>query len=110
MTMFPNKWQDESNKHIELLQDAIKGLRAEIEIMKLEKQLFKECKSCDFNCSITYQITNDYSIEIYKGYKEDYKEDYKKVFYTDGHTKRKKAIKKALKFLDSLKVEVDPSK
>lgn len=32
--MFPNRWQEESNKHIELLQDMIKGLRAEIEILK----------------------------------------------------------------------------
>jgi hypothetical protein len=32
--MFPNEWQEESNKHIELLQDVIKGLRAEIEILR----------------------------------------------------------------------------
>ena len=39
---------------------------------------------------------NDYSIEIYKGYKSSYEV----IFYTDGHTDKKQAIKKALRFLN----------
>lgn len=67
--------------------------------MKIETQLFKECEARAFNCSITYQKINDYSIEIYKGYGESYR----KIFYTDGHLKPEKAIRKALKFLKPLK-------
>lgn len=63
--------------------------------MKKAKQLMSECMSRRLNCSITFQRMNDYSVEIYTGYKETYK----KVFYTDGHTQPKKAIRKALKFL-----------
>jgi len=56
-----------------------------------------ECISRNLHCSITYQKINDYSVEIYRGYKTRYE----KVFYTDGHIKPKKAIKKALKFLSN---------
>jgi hypothetical protein len=45
--------------------------------MKIETQLFDECKSRDFNCSLTYQRINDFSVEIYKGYKDAYQQ----VFY-----------------------------
>ena len=40
--------------------------------------------------------SNDYSIEIYKGYKLSYE----LIFYTDGNTDKKQAIKKALRFLN----------
>ena len=63
--------------------------------MKIETQLFDECKSRNFNCSLTYQQINDFSVEIYKGYKDTYQQ----VFYTDGHLEKSIAIKKALKFL-----------
>ena len=63
--------------------------------MKRETQLFDECKSRACNCSLTYQSINDYSVEIYRGYKSSYQQ----VFYTDGHLKKSIAIKKALKFI-----------
>jgi hypothetical protein len=63
--------------------------------MKIETQLFAECKSRALNCSLTYQSINDYSIEIYRGYKSNYQ----KVFFTDGHIDKSKAIRKALKYL-----------
>ena len=40
--------------------------------------------------------SNNYSIEIYKGYKSSYEV----IFYTDGNTDKKQAIKKALRFLN----------
>ena len=40
--------------------------------------------------------SNNYSIEIYKGYKSYYE----LIFYTDGNTDKKQAIKKALRFLN----------
>jgi hypothetical protein len=67
--------------------------------MKLETQLFEECKNRAMNCSITYQYINGYSIEIYKGYETSYQ----KIFYTDGHTDPRIAIRKGLKFLCALK-------
>ena len=66
--------------------------------MKIETQLFEECKNRTLNCSITYQRTNDYSVEIYKGYEKSYQ----KIFYTDGHIESKTAIHKALKFIRAL--------
>ena len=66
--------------------------------MKLETQLFNECKSRSLNCSLTYQHINDYSVEIYQGYKTTYN----KIFYTDGHIDKSIAIKKALKYLRDL--------
>lgn len=66
--------------------------------MKLETQLFDECISRNYNCSITYQRINNYSVEIYQGYKSNYKN----ILYTDGHIDKEKAIKKALKFLRAL--------
>ncbi len=66
--------------------------------MRIETKLFEECKCRAMNCSITYQRINDYSVEIYRGYKSSYV----KIFYTDGHIDKKKAIKKALKFLRAL--------
>ena len=65
--------------------------------MKKAQQLMNKCISRDLHCSITNQRINDYSVEIYRGYKKNYQ----KVFYTDGHIKPKKAIKKALKFLSN---------
>ena len=59
------------------------------------KELFNECISRDYNCSITYQRINDYSVEIYTGYKSTYK----LIFYSDGHLTHKKAVNEGLKFL-----------
>jgi hypothetical protein len=67
--------------------------------MKLETQLFQECKRRDYNCSITYQKINDISIEIYTGHKSTYR----LIFYTDGHIESKFAIRKALKFLKEIR-------
>jgi len=66
--------------------------------MKLETQLFEECINRAYNCSITYQRNTGYSVEIYTGYISSYE----KIYYTDGHTNKEKAIKKALKSLQSL--------
>jgi len=63
--------------------------------MKKAAELINECISRNLHCSITYQRINDFSIEIYRGYKTSYE----KVFYTDGHIKPNKAIKEALNFL-----------
>lgn len=63
--------------------------------MKLETQLFEECKNRNYNCSITYQNINSYSIEIYRGYQSNYVQH----FYIDGCIELKPAIIKALKFL-----------
>lgn len=65
--------------------------------MKKAQKLMNECISRNLHCSITYQKINNYSVEIYRGYKSFYE----KIFYTDGHTKSKRAIKKALKFLSN---------
>lgn len=67
--------------------------------MKLETQLFNACIARNYNCSITYQRINDYSVEIYTGYVSTYK----KIFFTDGHLKKEEAIKKALKFIKTEK-------
>lgn len=64
--------------------------------MKLESQLFQLCQSNNYNCSITYQRINDYSVEIYKGYGNS---NYNKIFYTDGHIDVNHAIRLGLKFL-----------
>lgn len=64
-------------------------------IKKIENQLFDECKSRNWNCSLTYQRINDFSVEIYKNYKNNYE----LIFFTDGHLKKEKAIKTALKFI-----------
>ena len=66
-------------------------------IMKKAQQLMNECISRNLHCSITHQIINNFSVEIYRGYESNYE----KVFYTDGHIKSKKAIKKALKFISN---------
>lgn len=63
-----------------------------MEEKKLENKLFEECKSRSYNCSLTYQSINDYSVEIYKNYGKDYKQ----IFYTDGHIEKADAIKEAL--------------
>jgi hypothetical protein len=60
------------------------------------KKLFEMCQNNNVNVSFTWQRINDYSIEIYKGYKSSYE----LIFYTDGHTDKKQAIKKALLFLN----------
>ena len=60
------------------------------------KKIFEICQNNNLNVSVTWQRINDYSIEIYKGYKSSYEV----IFYTDGHTDKKQAIKKALRFLN----------
>ena len=60
------------------------------------KKIFEICQDRNLNVSFTWQRINDYSIEIYKGYKSSYE----LIFYTDGHTDKKQAIKKALRFLN----------
>jgi hypothetical protein len=64
--------------------------------MKLETQLFEKCKDMNYNCSITYQRINDYSVEIYTGYKSNYQ----LIFYSDGHSSSTDATKKGIKFLN----------
>lgn len=66
--------------------------------MKIETQLFEECKSKGLNCSLTHQSITDYSVEVYKGFNTTYQ----KIFYTDGHISRSVAIRKALKFIRAL--------
>lgn len=63
--------------------------------MNKTKKLMIECELRNLHCSITYQKINDYSIEIYTGYKKSYHQ----IFYTDGHIKLKAAVKQALKYL-----------
>ena len=60
------------------------------------KIVFEICQNNKLNVSLTWQTINDYSIEIYKGYKSYYE----LIFYTDGNTDKKQAIKKALRFLN----------
>ena len=60
------------------------------------KKVFEMCQNNNVNVSFTWQRINDYSIEIYKGYKLSYE----LIFYTDGNTDKKQAIKKALRFLN----------
>ena len=60
------------------------------------KKVFEICQNNNLNVSFTWQRIDDYSIEIYKGYKLSYE----LLFYTDGHTDKKQAIKKALRFLN----------
>ena len=59
------------------------------------KKIFEICQDRNWNVSFTWQKINDYSIEIYKGYKTSYE----LIFYTDGHTDKKQAIKKTKLFL-----------
>ena len=63
--------------------------------MKLLEKLIFECRIRGFNCSITYQHINSYSVEIYKGKGMPYTER----FYSDEHRSTKKAIKKGLKYI-----------
>ncbi len=65
--------------------------------MSKTKELFDLCLSEDINVSLTRQRITGWSVEIYTGYKSSYKS----LFYTDGHTSRKSAVKKALKFMKS---------
>ena len=60
------------------------------------KKIFEICQNNNLNVSVNWQRINDYSIEIYKGYKSSYEV----IFYTEGHTYKKQAIKKALSFLN----------
>lgn len=62
------------------------------------KELFEICQDRNWNVSLTWQKINDYSIEIYKGYKSSYE----LIFYTDGHTDKNEAIKKAKSFLKDI--------
>jgi len=57
------------------------------------KKLLKECSSRNIHCSITYQKTNDFSVEISK--------DYEILFYTES-PKLKTAVQEAAKFVNSL--------
>jgi effector-binding domain-containing protein len=61
------------------------------------KRLITECKNRNFHISISYQRINDISIEIYTGNRKNYV----CRFYTDGHISLKKALKKALKWIDN---------
>lgn len=70
-------------------------LKKKMKKMSKLNNLMNLCKSNNLHCSFTYQSINDYSVEIYKGYKTTYVNH----FYTDGHIKPKKAIKKALKYM-----------
>ena len=59
------------------------------------KKIFEICPDRNLNISFTWQRINNYSIEIYKGYKSSYEV----IFYTDGHSDKKQAIKKVKSFL-----------
>ena len=59
------------------------------------QKLLDLCHSRNLHCSISWQRVTGYSVEIYTGYKSDYSN----LFFTDGHTKPKKAVKEALKFI-----------
>jgi len=67
--------------------------------MKLRKKIIKHCLSRDLNISLTYQKINNWSIEIYTGYKDSYT----LVFYSDGHLKEKDAAKAALEYFSGFK-------
>jgi hypothetical protein len=58
-------------------------------------ELFDICISKDMHVSLTYHTMTKWSVEIYKGSGEL---SYSNIFYIDGGTK-KRAIKKALKFI-----------
>ena len=60
------------------------------------KKIFEICQDRNLNISFTWKRINNYSIEIYKGYKSSYEV----IFYTDGHSDKKQAIKKELRFLN----------
>lgn len=62
---------------------------------KLLEELDTLCTDRLLHYSFTWQRINDYSVEIYRGYRTNYK----KVVFTDGHTKPKKALKSAIKEL-----------
>ncbi len=59
-------------------------------------QLIAECQARDWNISLTWQKINEWSIEIYTGYKSNYEEKY----YTDGHMTKEVAIETALEFFE----------
>lgn len=61
-------------------------------------KLTELCQSRCFNLSLTWQKMTGWSVEIYTGYMKSYE----KKFYTDGHTNKKEAIKKAIKYMKSL--------
>lgn len=61
-------------------------------------KLIAECKNRNLNVSFSNQRMNDFSVEIYKGYKEEYE----CVYYTDGHLYYEVAIQNALIFLNTL--------
>ena len=63
--------------------------------MKVVSKLMDLCESKSLHCSITYQKSNNYSVEIYTGYVSTYQ----KVYFSDGHINLKKAVKKAYKFI-----------
>ena len=59
------------------------------------KKIFEICQDRNLNVSFTWQRINNYSIEIYKGFKSSYEV----IFYTDGHSDKKQEIKKVKSFL-----------
>lgn len=65
--------------------------------MKKFNRLTELCQSRCFNLSLTWQKMTDWSVEIYVGYSSG---SYEKKFYTDGHTKKKEAIKEAIKYME----------
>lgn len=89
------KCNEINRKHIQHQHKEIESLQK-----NLIKELFDECKSRNYNCSLTYQKINDFSVEIYQGYKLDYNQ----IFYTDGHLTYDEAIQEAL---DTLKNYTD---
>lgn len=76
----------------------IKKQHKEIESLQknLIKELFDECKSLNYNCSLNYLKINDFSVDIFQGFGQEYKQ----IFYTDGHLTSDEAIQEAL---DTLK-------
>ncbi len=60
------------------------------------EQLIAECQNRDWNISLTWQKINEWSVEIYTGYKSNYE----KKYYTDGHMTKEVAIETALEFFE----------
>lgn len=59
-------------------------------------ELISECQRRDWNISLTWQKINEWSVEIYTGYKSSYE----KKYYTDGHMTKEVAIETALEFFE----------
>ncbi len=59
------------------------------------EDLFFECQDWACHVSLTWQHATNYSVEIYKGYKQDYE----KIYYSDGNMTLIEAVQKGLKFM-----------